>query len=89
MAGTDQIVQTRLATSPVPDIYRLASVRVVTSCDGQYIGIGFDTDNHAQTHRFRLTVRDALQLAELIRSHSLTSSGMSNAEVSSSSPVAA
>lgn len=68
----------------LPDIYKLATVRCVTPCDGQVIGIAFDSANG--TGRFRLRKEDAIQLATLILSHSERSSGMPSLEVSSNSP---
>lgn len=71
----------------IPAIYALAAVRVVTPSDGVSIGIGFDLAD--STMRIRLTIADALQLAELIRIHSSVCDGMPNLDVSKSFPVKA
>ena len=72
--------------SRIPRIYRHSIVRCVTPCDGEFIGIAFDGDDDV-TSRVRLSKQDAVQLADLIRSHSDVCSGIPSVDVSSSSPV--
>lgn len=61
--------------SRLPSVYRPASLRCVTPCDGEHVGIGFDGDD-GQTVRIRLSKADAIQLSDLIRSQSEDRSGM-------------
>lgn len=54
--------------SRVPGVYQPASVRCVTPCDGESIGIGFNPDE-GKPMRIRLSKKGATQLADLIRNH--------------------
>lgn len=50
--------------SRIPDIYRTATNRCVLPSDGQHIALGIDHDG--TTSRFKLTVEDAVRMANTI-----------------------
>ena len=69
----------------LPEVYSPASLRVVTPSDGRQIGIGFDVKGRVE--RFALSIDEAIQLADLIRSHSEVCSGIPSFDVSRTLPV--
>ena len=75
-----------MTPSRIPAIYRPATFRVVTPSEAGYVGVGFDLED-GQTVRLKISVSSLHKLAELSRSHSLGSSGIPSADVSSNLPV--
>jgi len=71
----------------LPKIFKESTLRVVTSITEGRIRIGFDVED--QTVYMNISVKEALEVSQLIRDNSEMPSGIRICEVSSNSPIIA
>ncbi len=73
--------------SRIPEIYKPATLRAVTSIEAGLVGVSVDIVGSREVLRFRLSISDAITIGHLTKSHSDGSPDIPSSEVSNSSPV--